>query len=97
MEDDWHRANDLWAIDLVNANSWGAAIGYLDRTIPHFVVAAETKMPGGTAQDAAEQSARNQKWSASLVPCTVIDRGGFWVGVAVAVRGAYWAIQGGAG
>lgn len=86
-EDDWHRGNDLWAIDLVNANSWGAATGYLDRTIAHCVVVAETKVPGGTAQDAAEQAARNQRWSASLVPCTVTEGGGFSAGVAVAVRG----------
>ena len=43
-------------------------------------------MPGGAAVEAAEQTARNCKWSAKISPCIVSASGDKSSGVAVAVR-----------
>ena len=81
-----HRKMLCWAIETVNPNAWSAATAYLATTIADIVLVQETKLPEGYPCDAAEQAARNNKWSVGLEPCLETKAGGNSAGVAVCTR-----------
>ena len=81
-----HRQAGLFAIDTVNPNGAKAAAEYMSRTSADMVLIQEVKLPTGYPVQAADQTARGEKWSIGVEPCLVTEAGGRSTGVAVAAR-----------
>ena len=67
-EDRSHREHGLWAVETANPNAWSGAIEYLNSSAADFMAVQETKVDKEKVAD-AENTARNQWWSASVSPC----------------------------